>query len=72
MNRSWAILLERADNNWSASAPDLPGCVATGRTREATLRNMREAIAMHIRGLQEDGQPVPKAATHAETLRVAA
>lgn len=72
MNRTWTILLERTPHNWAASAPDLPGCVATGRTREATLRNMREAIAMHIRGLLEDGQPVPKAATHAESLRVAA
>ncbi len=72
MTSTWLILLERTSRNWSAHAPDLPGCVATGRTRAQTLARMREAIALHLQGLREDGLEVPKATTQAERVRVAA
>lgn len=52
------IVIEDAGQNFSAYSPDLPGCVATGATREETERNMDEAIQMHIEGLIEDGLPV--------------
>jgi len=48
------IVIEKANNNYSAYSPDLPGCVATGTTREDAERNMYEAIEMHIQGLLED------------------
>ena len=48
------IVVEKAKSNYSAYSPDLPGCVATGTTREKAKRNMREAIEMHLRGQQED------------------
>lgn len=48
------IIIEKANNNYSAYAPDLPGCIATGATREDTERNMHEAIEMHMQGLLED------------------
>ncbi len=48
------IVIEKTDQNFSAYAPDLPGCVATGKTREETERNMHEAIQMHIQGMIED------------------
>lgn len=54
------IVIERANGNFSAYSPDLPGCVATGKTREQVTRNMHEAIEMHVRGLREDKLPVPK------------
>jgi predicted RNase H-like HicB family nuclease len=54
------IIVEKADGNYSAYSPDLPGCVATGRTREEAEKNMHEAIAFHIRGLEEDGLPIPE------------
>ena len=47
------VIIERADGNFSAYAPDLPGCVATGVTQEETERNIHEAIQLHIEGLQE-------------------
>lgn len=72
MNATWLILLERADRNWSAYAPDLPGCVATGRTRAETMARMREAIALHLDGLRTDGLPIPRATTRAGLVRVAA
>ena len=51
----YAIVLEKAENNYSAYVPDLPGCVATGHTVEETEREIREAIEFHIEGLREDG-----------------
>ena len=53
------VVIEKAASNYSAYSPDLPGCVATGKTREEAERNMHEAIEMHVRGLKEDKLPVP-------------
>ncbi len=50
-----------ADGNYSAYSPDLPGCVATGDTREDAERNMLEVIDMHLEGLKEDKLPIPEA-----------
>jgi predicted RNase H-like HicB family nuclease len=64
------IVVEKADSNLSAYSPDLPGCVATGKTREQVTRNMCAAIEMHVRGLREDRLPVPKAHAFAEVVAV--
>jgi predicted RNase H-like HicB family nuclease len=56
----YAIVIEKADGNYSAYVPDLPGCVATGVTVQDTEREIRDAIRFHIDGLKEDGQPVPQ------------
>jgi predicted RNase H-like HicB family nuclease len=64
------VIIEKADGNFSAYSPDLPGCVATGKTREQTARNMHEAIELHVRGLREDKLPVPKSQTSAEYVAV--
>lgn len=55
----YAIVIQRANDNFSAYAPDLPGCIAKGATLEATEQAIREAIQFHIDGLREDGAPVP-------------
>lgn len=60
------IVIEDAGENFSAYSPDLPGCVATGSTREETERNMYEAIRMHLEALQEDGEPIPESTSLAE------
>jgi predicted RNase H-like HicB family nuclease len=60
------IVIEQADGNYSAYSPDLPGCVATGKTRDDAARNMAEAIDLHIRGLLEDDLPVPESHSFAE------
>jgi predicted RNase H-like HicB family nuclease len=57
----YAIVIERAEGNYSAYVPDLPGCVATGRTVDEVEREIREAIQFHLDGLREDGLPVPEA-----------
>ncbi len=64
------IVIERADGNYSAYSPDLPGCAATGATREEAERNMHEAIEMHVRGLEEDKLPVPESNSFAEYLAI--
>jgi len=64
------IVVEKADRNYSAYSPDLPGCVATGKTREQVTRNMHKAIEMHIHGLLEDNLPVPKSRSFAEYIAV--
>ena len=67
----YAVVIEQARGNFSAYAPDLPGCVATGSTLQEVESEMREAIAFHIEGLREDGLDVPAPASQVEYLEVA-
>jgi predicted RNase H-like HicB family nuclease len=55
----YAVVIEKAENNYSAYVPDLPGCVATGDTVERVEQEIRDAIRFHIAGLKQDGLPVP-------------
>jgi predicted RNase H-like HicB family nuclease len=64
------VVVERADGNYSAYSPDLPGCIATGETREEVERNMHEAIEMHVQGLREDSLPIPEPRSFAEYIAV--
>ena len=66
------IVIEKTGKNFPAYSPDLPGCVATGKTREDAEEQMHEAIGMHIRGLLEDGLPVPKSYSSATYIAVRA
>jgi predicted RNase H-like HicB family nuclease len=68
----YAIVIEKAQNNYSAYVPDLPGCVATGHTIEETKDRIREAIEFHLDGLREDGAPIPPASSHVEYIEIAA
>lgn len=56
----YAILIEKAESNFSAYVPDLPGCVAAGQTVEETVILIREAIAFYLDGIREEGLPVPQ------------
>lgn len=64
----YAVVIERAEDNYSAYVPDLPGCVATGQTVKEVEREIREAIRFHIEGLKEDGLPVPAPSSIAEYI----
>jgi predicted RNase H-like HicB family nuclease len=68
----YAIVIERAKNNYSAYVPDLPGCVATGATIEETEAQIRQAIEFHIAGLREDGDPVPEPSSRVDYVDVPA
>jgi predicted RNase H-like HicB family nuclease len=69
MNR-FLVVIEKAENNYSAYSPDLPECIATGATRGEVEKNMHEAIEMHVAGLKEDHQSVPTSRSFAEYVAV--
>ena len=68
----YAVVIEKAVGNYSAYAPDLPGCIATGKTMSEVEAEISEAIAFHIEGMIEDGLSVPPPASHVEYVEVAA
>lgn len=68
----YAIVIEQAKHNFAAYVPDLPGCVATGKTVEETEQEIREAIEFHIRGLREDGLPIPDPSSRVDYVEIAA
>ena len=59
----YAIVIEKAEGNYSAYVPDLPGCITTGDTVAEVEASMREAIAFHLSGMREDGLPIPPPAS---------
>ena len=65
---SFAVIVEKGEHNFSAYAPELPGCVTTGSTIEETLANMREAISFHLQGIAEDQRPLPTSSIIATQL----
>ena len=68
----YAIVIEKAEGNYSAYVPDLPGCISTGATVEETEASIREAIAFHLDGMREDGTPIPPPSSHVEYVDIAA
>ena len=60
MSVKYAVIFERAENNWAAYVPDLPGCMTTAPTLEETKMSIREAIQGHIETLHQFGEPVPE------------
>ena len=68
----YAVVIEKADSNYSAYVPDLPGCVATGRTIEKVEIEIRNAIEFHLEGMKQDGQTIPLPSSAVEYVEVAA
>ena len=68
----YTIVIERSPRNFAAYVPDLPGCVATGATREEVVREIREAMEFHIESLREHGDPVPEPQSTAAVVDVGA
>jgi predicted RNase H-like HicB family nuclease len=58
--RYWVVVSKDPGSDWGAYVPDLPGCVATGRTLDVVLRRIRDGIQMHLKGLKEDRLPLPQ------------
>ncbi|HEX6624433.1 MAG TPA: type II toxin-antitoxin system HicB family antitoxin [Pyrinomonadaceae bacterium] len=67
----YAMFIEKGERNNSAYLPDLPGCLATGKTVEEIKRRMHEAVELHLRGLREDGLPVSEPTSMAEYVEAA-
>jgi predicted RNase H-like HicB family nuclease len=70
--KKYTVIYERGKRNWSAYLPDLPGCVATGKTRAIVEKRIKIAVAMHVESLRFHGEPVPTPTTEAGTLRLSA
>ena len=67
----YAVVIEKAEGNYSAYVPDLPGCVATGATVEEVESQIREAIEFHLAGMREDGVVIPAPASRVEYVDIA-
>lgn len=68
----YAVVIERAPSNYAAYVPDLPGCIATGATRDEVLTNIREAVEMHIEALREDHETIPEPISSTAEIEVSA
>jgi predicted RNase H-like HicB family nuclease len=66
----YLVVIEKAEGNYSAYSPDLPGCIATGTTVEETKKNIAEAISFHIDGLKSEGLPIPESESSSEYVTV--
>lgn len=66
----YAVVYEQAPHNWAAYVPDLPGCVATGRTRAEVQRRIREAIGLHVEAMLSRGERVPETSAAVEVIDV--
>ena len=66
----YAVVIERGEGSYGAYVPDLPGCVAAGETEAETRTLIREAIAFHLDGMREDGEPIPPPSAHVEYVEV--
>jgi predicted RNase H-like HicB family nuclease len=70
--KEYVVIFEWAGSNYSAYAPDLPGCISTGKTIEETEINIREAIELYIDTLKEDNQPIPPPSVQSKAVLVKA
>jgi predicted RNase H-like HicB family nuclease len=68
----YAIVIEKAESNYAAYVPDLPGCVTTGATIAEVEHGIRESIELHIAGLREEGQPVTSPSSQVGYVDIAA
>jgi predicted RNase H-like HicB family nuclease len=66
----YAIVIEKGPKSYGAYVPDLPGCVAVGKTPKEVKKLIAEAVPLHLEGLREDGLPIPKPATKIEYVEV--
>jgi predicted RNase H-like HicB family nuclease len=67
----YAMIIEKGERNYSAYLPDLPGCIATGKTIEEVKQRMSKAIELHLRGMREDGMQIPEPTSLAEYVEAA-
>lgn len=69
--RDYLVIVEKSINCWSAYAPDVDGCIATGATREEAERLFAEALAMHLESLERHGETIPEPTSYATRVKVA-
>ena len=70
--KEYTVIYEHTENNWTAYSPDVPGCMATGKTRKEAERNYRDALTFHFEGLKEEGLPIPESTSETGRISIAA
>lgn len=70
--KEYTVIYEQGPDNWSAYVPDLPGCIATGKTRSDIETKIREAVEFHIEGLRQHGEAVPEPTIEAGKITLGA
>jgi len=68
--QKYLVVYEKARDNYSAYSPDIPGCIATGKTRKEVEKNIKEAISFHVEGLEKDGLHLPETASFTDYVEV--
>ena len=68
----YLVVIERGSKSWGAHVPDLPGCIAVGKTRAEVVKRVAEAIEFHLEGLREAGEPIPAPRSEARVVNVEA
>lgn len=68
----YTVIVERGETGWGAHVPDLPGCIATGDSRERVLELIREAVDLHLHAMRAEGQPIPEPRSEGEVIEVGA
>ena len=66
----YLVIIEKTNNNYSAYIPDVPVCIATGKTMEEAREEMNRALKMHINGLKDDGLPIPEPIAQADYIAI--
>ncbi len=66
----YVVVIEKAESNYGAYVPDLPGCVAVAETQEEVVQLIREAIELHLDSLREEGSPIPEPTTTSDLVEV--
>jgi predicted RNase H-like HicB family nuclease len=68
----YTVIVERGDDSWGAHVPDLPGCVAVADSRDEVLELIREAMTLHVQGLQAEGLPIPEPRSEGDVIEIGA
>jgi len=69
--KEYVVIYEPAESNWGAYSPDVPGCIATGKTLDDVRKMFQEALEFHLDGLKKEGLPIPEAQTEVGRVAVA-
>ncbi len=72
MMMNYLVILEKGEQSWGAYSPDVPGCIATGQSRDDAARQYKEALEFHLEGLRAEGLPLPVPRSEAGMVSIAA
>ena len=71
MKREYLVVVEKGKSSYGAYIPDLPGCVAVGKTKKEVEHLIKDAMAMHLEAMQEDGETIPEPVSSPLSIMVA-